>query len=89
MGPYPILCVKDWAKLGPDLDGLGAGAIAFSAVLDPLGNFDPKDMARHFPDLYRPFKEHLVVDLSGNWRARADGRHLRKAKRAQGRVQVE
>lgn len=63
VGPYPFFSCENWGELGADLAELD-GPVSVTLVTDPFGSWNETDLTRAFPDLARPFKEHLVCDLS-------------------------
>jgi hypothetical protein len=63
MGCYPIFTCADWSNLGRDLDWLKCQLVSLTLVTDPFGSFSHQELAEHFTDLARPYKEHFVVDL--------------------------
>lgn len=89
MGSYPLFCCMDWARLAEDLACLAHGLVAVSLVTDPFGAFDPATLARSFPDVCRPFKEHFVVDLETPFLDRLSPHHARNLRRSRRAVEVE
>lgn len=63
MGCYPLFVCKDWAKLGLDLEDIGADLISLALVTDSFGEYDEPHLRRCFKDTVIPFKEHFIVDL--------------------------
>lgn len=89
VGPYPFLCCDDWTRLPDDLAQVMRGAVSVVAVTDPFGDVQPAELARAFPDLVRPFKEHFVLDLGLAPERVVSPHHRRLARRAGRRVVVE
>jgi hypothetical protein len=58
-------------------------------VIDPLANRPPSELARLFPDLARPLKEHFVVELDGEPHRSVDAHHRRNARKALRTLSVE
>jgi hypothetical protein len=87
MGPYPIFACRQWTGLAEDLATLGRRVIAVSLVADPFGGYEPKNLRALFPDLCRPYKDHLVVDLRASLSLPVG--HRRNLRRAATRVAVE
>ncbi len=59
---YPLLVCADWSALGGDLEAL-TGVVSVTAVTDPMLHAPEEVLRAAFPDLLRPYKQHLVVDL--------------------------
>lgn len=87
--PYPLLVCSDWRALADDLAALSDKVVSVTAVTDPLGEYHEETLALAFPDLARPFKEHAIVDLQGDWRAATSAHHRRNVERARGIVAAE
>lgn len=88
MGPYPLLCCQAWSQLKSDLIESSDRLVAFSAITDPLGDFQPEQMEREF-SRFSPFKKHYVVDLHVPPEHRTHKHHQRNIKRARKRLQTE
>lgn len=89
--PYPLLFCLDWSQLPVDLDALGTvspsvhGApnlVSMTAVTDPFADVDESLFRRSFVDVVRPFKEHFVVDLKGDFERSISSHHRRNARKA-------
>ena len=65
MGPYPLFCCQNWARLPLDLMGLAGRIVSVSIVTDPFGNYTGDLLERCFDRVLR-FKEHFVSDLSSD-----------------------
>ena len=89
MGCYPMFACNNWLSLADDLDALEGELVSVAIVADPLGNHTPELLAQAFPDVARPFKEHLLIDFSADWRGAIDKHHVRNIRFAQKRVVVE
>jgi hypothetical protein len=63
IGCYPRLFCRDWSSLVGDVESLRSQFVSLAVVPDPFGATDAGMLQRVFPDLYRPFKDHYVVDL--------------------------
>ncbi len=77
---YPLLLCADWRQLGSDLDELDA-VVSVTAVTDPMADVDVDALHAAFPDVLRPYKDHLVVDLTSYDRAQLSGHHRRNVAR--------
>lgn len=88
MGPYPLLCCQSWSRLKQDLIRVSDRLIAFSAITDPLGDFQPEQMKRDF-SRFAPFKKHFIVDLHVPLKHRTHKHHQRNITRARKRLQIE
>ena len=89
IGPYPLLCCRDWGGLTDDLAEVGTRWVSLTAVADPLAEVDEEGLRRAFPDLALPFKRHWVVDLPRDAETFMHPNHRRKARRALERITVE
>lgn len=88
MGCYPLFACQDWRCLHEDLQAVGDRWVSVVLVADPFGNHTDEVLARCFPDLWRPFKDHFVVDLSQPLAKTAAENHRRNARKALAAVQV-
>jgi hypothetical protein len=89
MGCYPLFACDDWSTLNQDLDELSGELVSVALVADPFGDHNPELLRKCFPDVFTPFKEHLVTDLSQPPDSFVDTQHRRKARRALERMNVE
>ncbi|MCP4239852.1 MAG: GNAT family N-acetyltransferase [Myxococcota bacterium] len=89
VGPYPLLTCRDADAFAADLDELADGLVSVTAVVDPMGDWTSEQIARAFPDVVRPFKEHFVTDLSRPVEEVATKHHRRDARRGLRRVTIE
>lgn len=89
MGCYPLFCCGRWASLEEDLAELEQTLVSVSLVADPFGAFDEATLRRTFPDLCRPFKEHLVADLTVPVVDRLPQHHVRNLRRSRRAVRAE
>jgi hypothetical protein len=89
MGCYPLFNCERWDRLDDDLRQLENKLVAVSLVTDPFGEFHPAELARCFPDVCRPFKEHHVVELSENWETKICRHHRRRVRGALSALHVE
>jgi hypothetical protein len=88
MGPYPLLCCRNWSGLADDLDELRNELVSVTAVLDPFGDFSPQLLERAF-DSADPFKLHYVADLSLPRAELVKKSHRAAVRRAERSVEVE
>ncbi len=86
---YPLLCCSRWSNLGDDLDQLGSERVAVYAVTDPFGDFSSSELQAWFPDVFKPFKEHFVVELSVPFDQRLSPHHRRNVRKASNAVKVD
>jgi hypothetical protein len=89
MGCYPLFCCQDWGHLHRDLEDIGDGLVSLSLVTDPFGDYHVDYLRRCFPDVSRPFKRHLVVDLNRPLSTFVSRHHRRNARKALQAVQIE
>jgi hypothetical protein len=87
-GPYPLFACARWSALGSDLEALADELVSVTLVTDPFGDWSPELLRDCFPDVARPFKEHLVADLARPVAEIASPHHRRDARAAARRVQV-
>jgi hypothetical protein len=62
-GAYPLFCCRDWNRLAGDLAAMEGRLVSCVVVTDPFGDYTRAQLETAFPNLVRPFKEHLVVEL--------------------------
>jgi Acetyltransferase (GNAT) domain len=97
MGCYPIFSCGDWSGLATDLEEFEELAsrdepgapVSLSMVLDPFGGCEPDELARMFPDLCRPFKQHFLVDLERDPEEFVASTHKRNVRKAQKELEVD
>jgi hypothetical protein len=89
IGCYPLFACSDWSQLGADIDALGTSLVSVTLVTDSFAatNFD--GLARIFPDLTRPYKEHFVADLRVPADKGVDAHHRRNAERGLSGTTIE
>lgn len=88
MGCYPLFACQDWSGLKEDLDALGTDLITLAMVPDPFGDYELADLERCF-DFVRPFKKHIVVDLTRTRDEVVSKHHRKIARRALRKLEVE
>ncbi|MFK7849129.1 MAG: GNAT family N-acetyltransferase [Rhodothermales bacterium] len=81
-GCYPLMACRNWQGIASDLEDLDSTCVSFTMVTDPLGAFDPDVLRVEFPDLFRPFKHHYLVQLQEGFGQNIATNHKRNAKRA-------
>jgi len=64
IGCYPLFSCHDWKSVARDLRASGSNIVSFSAVVDPLGDYQDSDLEHCFNHTVRQFKAHYLVDLS-------------------------
>jgi hypothetical protein len=89
MGCYPLFACEHWSQLKADLDQVADDLISVSLVTDPFGDFDTDYLRECFPDVVKPFKQHFVIDLERPLESFVHPHHLRNARKALQRVEVE
>ncbi len=89
MGPYPLLCCRNWSGLEVDLRQLEGHLVSFAAVTDPFGDYDEALLNRCFRDRVIPFKQHFVTDLRQSPDVSTSKNHRYKARRALRQMTVE
>lgn len=89
VGPYPIFACSGWASLEADLADLEGQFVTVCLVTDPLGDWTFENLRLAFPDHLEAFKNHYVVDLSGDPLSSVTKHHRRNIRRAQRELRVE
>ncbi len=89
MGPYPLFSCRDWSALREDIEAAAERFVCVHLVTDPFGNYAAEDLGRCFPDVCRPFKQHVVVDLQRSPPSSVSGHHRRYAGKALRELRVE
>lgn len=89
MGCYPLFACQNWSKLKTDLQDLDQDLVSVCLVTDPFGDFDVAYLRECFPDLVKPFKDHFVTDLSQPLESFVHPHHLRNARNALRKLDVE
>jgi hypothetical protein len=87
MGPYPLFGCGRWRSLGEDLAALGRGLASVTLVPDPFGDWD-ETMLRDTFDVARPYKRHLVADMTRPVDSFVTGHHRYYARRAMREIDV-
>jgi hypothetical protein len=86
-GCYPLLACADWSQLAGDLLRLTPGVVSFVGVSEPFAEIEP---IRTEFDLFKPFKEHYVVDVAdAAWASAVTKHHRYYARLARRAVKVE
>jgi hypothetical protein len=88
-GCYPLFACENWSNLKTDLQQLAGEMISVSLVTDPFGKFDVEYLRECFPDVMKPFKQHFIVDLAQPLESFVHPHHLRNARKALQKVDVE
>jgi len=89
MGIYPLFVCENWDKLPKDLKEIENELVCFSIVTDPFGNFDKNVLKQEFSEVFIPFKEHFIIDLSQPIEKNISKHHWRNIKKAQKHILVE
>jgi hypothetical protein len=72
-----------------DLEAIKNEIVSIVLVTDPFGDYYPVDLNNCFYDLFRPFKEHYVVDLTCPLDQIISRHHARNIRKSQSKVRVE
>ena len=88
MGCYPLFVCQDWSRLGEDLRNLRSRLVSLVLVADPFGNHTREQLHACF-DLVRPFKQHVIVDLSRPREKVVSAHHRKMARRALKHLAIE
>lgn len=78
MGPYPLFACARWDALAQDIAALQGELVSVTLVTDPFGQWTPELLQAAFPELARPYKQHLVTDLSRPVAEHLSKHHRRK-----------
>ena len=89
MGCYPLFVCQDWSKLDSDLQLAGQNLVCLSLVTDPFGDWNIDSLRQVFPDLFRPFKQHFVINLSRPPETFVTSHHRRNARKGLSQLAVE
>ena len=87
-GPYPLFTCARWDAIARDLDTLADELVSVTLVTDPFGDWTPELLQSAFPDVARPFKEHLVTDLTQPISETASRHHRRDTRSGARNVDV-
>ncbi len=86
---YPLFTCANWAGLEREMETLRRNLVSLVLVTDPFANFNYERMLNIFPDLFRPFKYHHIVELGQfSWQT-LSYHHRRNLKKALNEVDVE
>ena len=89
MGIYPLFFCENWNNLSEDLKEIENDLVCFTMVTDPFGKFNKSILKEEFNDVFFPFKEHFVIDLSKPLEQIISIHHRRNIKKALKKVIVE
>lgn len=89
MGIYPLFICENWEGLSEDIEEIKNELVCFSIVTDPFGKFNKNILIREFTDVFSPFKNHFVIDLSQPFDKYISRHHRRNIKKAQRKIFVE
>jgi hypothetical protein len=81
MGCYPLFACQNWSQLDADLEEVREKLVSLLLVTAPFGGFDIDCLRQCFEDVFIPFKEHFVVDLSRNMYSFVSYHHCKYASR--------
>jgi Acetyltransferase (GNAT) domain len=88
MGCYPLFSCRDWFKLNEDLKELESELVSLVLVTDPFAAADHAYLERCF-QIVRPFKRHLIADLSQDFEHFVNKHHRYYARASLRDLQVE
>ena len=89
MGCYPFFACKNWRQLDSELASLKEELVSVMLVTDPLGDVAPSALQATFTDLFRPYKDHFIVDLQASLGRNLNPHHRRNVRQALSQVSVE
>lgn len=87
-GAYPLFACSDWDRLPDELERLDVPWVSIVAIPDPF-TAPPTGLVKAFPDLCRPYKDHLVVRMRGRYEGPWPEGHRRNLRKAAQTVEVE
>jgi hypothetical protein len=88
MGTYPLFFCEDWHGLSSDFDALKNDLLSITFVVDPFT--EPYlDKFKYALDIFTPFKEHYLLDLSSPLEETISENKRRNSKRALRKLHVE
>jgi hypothetical protein len=88
-GCYPLFACCRWSSLFQDLEDIKNDLVSLVLVSDPFGDYSPSLLRECFPDLFKPYKEHYVIDLSTSPGKNISDHHTRYIRKAKKVVSVE
>jgi hypothetical protein len=88
MGCYPLFVCRDWSRLHEDLKELESELVSLVLVTDPFAAVDHSYLERCFQAV-KPFKKHLIADLSQNVEHFVNKHHRYYARASLRDIQVE
>ncbi|MEI6893001.1 MAG: GNAT family N-acetyltransferase [Pontiella sp.] len=88
MGSYPLFFCQNWNDLSDDLNDLPEEVVSVSLVADPYGTYS-LEMLQGIFDVVNPFKEHFIVDLGRPLEDVGRRGHVKRARKALKKIQVE
>ena len=88
-GCYPLFTCRNWSSLPKDLQAMKNDLVSIILVTDPFGDYNASFLKECFPDLFRPYKEHYIIDMSLPYEKSISNHHMRNIRKAQKEVQVE
>ncbi len=89
MGLYPFFVCEDWAKLSKDLEAMSEDTVCVSLVTDPFGDFNPSLLEDNFKDVFKPFKQHYIVDLNVPMEEIGGKRRRKHARKALNKLEMD
>ncbi len=88
MGCYPFFVCRNWQRLSSDVAKLNQKIVSLTLVTDPFANITTSELQPVFTDVFRPYKEHFIIDLQSNLRA-VTSHHRRNVRQALTNIAVE
>jgi len=88
MGLYPLFFCDNWEYLTDDFETLGNQLVSISLVIGPFSQFPNEKYSRYF-EIFLPYKDHYILDLSLPLDETVSKGHRRSARRALKNLEVE
>ena len=88
MGLYPLFFCENWENLIDDFEALKNQLVSMSLVIGPFSQFPVEKYSKYF-EIFRPYKDHYILDLSLPLDETVSKGHRRSARRALRNLEVE
>jgi hypothetical protein len=88
IGPYPLFFCEEWGNLVDDFELLKNQLVSISLVIGPFSQFPNEKYSQYF-EIFRPYKDHYLLDLSLPLEETVSKGHRRSARRALRNLEVE
>jgi hypothetical protein len=86
---YPLFSCRYWSLIPQDLEVLENKLVSLMVVTDPFGDYNTSVLQKCFPDLFRPYKNHYVIDLTLSPDKNISEHHARNVRKAKDKIHVD